>query len=74
MPCVISHVTEDSVVCLADTAVGVCGERWKEGQTHEGCRKVHFLTYSGYIVQELAEADYLIVMGGNDVSKPAIPV
>ena len=49
-------------------------ERWKEGKTHEGCCEVLFLTYSGYAVQELAEADYVRVMSGSDVIKPAIPV
>ena len=63
MPCAISRGME------ADTG-GMGGrERWKEGKIHEGCCKVLFLAYSGY-----AEADYLRVMGGSDVSKPAIPV
>ena len=68
MPCAISHGTE------ADTGSMGGRERWKEGKTHEGCCEVLFLTYSGYAVQELAEADYVRVMSGSDVSKPAIPV
>lgn len=69
MPCRISHVTEDSDVCFADTAWN--GGKVGRGTNHEGCHKVHFRAHLGCVVRELAAVDYLLVMGGNDVSKPA---
>lgn len=47
MPCVISHYTEDSVVCFPDTAWVVEVE---EGQIHEDCHQVPLLAYSGYVL------------------------
>lgn len=37
-------------------------------------QEVHFLAHSGCVVQELAAANYLLLMGGNDINKPATPV
>lgn len=58
MPCATSRARRQTL--------GVWGkERWKEGKTYKGCCKVLFLAYSGYAVQELAEADCLRVMGAD---------
>lgn len=72
----VRYIIEDSVVCFPDTAWGTGGggERYKERQIHEGCHQVNLLAHSGSVVWELAEVDYLLVRGGNDVSKPAISV
>lgn len=36
-------------------------------------KEVHFLAHSGCVVQEPAAADYLLLVGGNDINKPATP-
>lgn len=62
------------MVYFADTAWG-WGEGRKAEQIHEGFvvlsrdNKMHFLAQLGCVVQELAEVDYLLVMGGNDISQ-----
>lgn len=73
MPCVISHIIEDSMVCSADTA---WGWGWgKGGQIHEGCPvKGQQNALSGTFRMCSARTGISRLFGGDDVSKPAIPV